>query len=33
MPAKKQFNGSADEVEAAFYDAISRADLDAFMDL
>ncbi|MCX7218397.1 MAG: SgcJ/EcaC family oxidoreductase [Burkholderiales bacterium] len=33
MAAKKQFNGSADELEAAFYDAISRADLEAFMEL
>ena len=33
MAAKRQFNGSADELEAAFYDAISRADLDAFMEL
>lgn len=33
MPAKKQLYGSADETEAAFYDAISRADLDALMQL
>lgn len=33
MAAKKQFNGSADELETAFYDAISRADLEAFMEL
>lgn len=33
MPAKKQLNGSADEVEAAFYDAIARADLDGMMAL
>ena len=33
MPAKKQFNGSADEVETAFYDAVSRADLEALMKL
>lgn len=33
MPRKKQLNGSADEVEAAFYDAIGRADLDAMMAL
>lgn len=33
MPTKKQLNGSADEVEAAFYDALSRADLDALMAL
>ncbi|MCH8622260.1 nuclear transport factor 2 family protein [Undibacterium sp. TS12] len=33
MPAKKQLIGSADEVEAAFYDAMSRADLDGMMAL
>ncbi|MCU6434545.1 nuclear transport factor 2 family protein [Undibacterium sp. Jales W-56] len=33
MAAKTQLNGSADEVESAFYDAISRADLDALMAL
>jgi uncharacterized protein (TIGR02246 family) len=33
MPAKKQHNGSADEVETAFYDAISRGDLDGLMAL
>jgi uncharacterized protein (TIGR02246 family) len=33
MPAKKQHNGSADEVEAAFYDAISRGDLEGLMAL
>ncbi len=33
MPAKKQLNGSADEVEIAFYDAISRGDLDGLMAL
>ena len=33
MAAKKQFNGSADELETAFYDAISRADLDGLMAL
>jgi len=33
MSAKKQLNGSADEVEAAFYAAISRGDLDALMAL
>jgi ketosteroid isomerase-like protein len=33
MPAKKQHNGSADEVEAAFYDAISRCDLEGLMAL
>ena len=36
MPAArktKQLNGSAAEVEAAFYDALNRADLDALMAL
>jgi ketosteroid isomerase-like protein len=33
MSKKKQLNGSADEVEAAFYDAISRGDLEAMMAL
>lgn len=33
MSAKKQFNGSADELESAFYDAISRGDLDGMMAL
>jgi uncharacterized protein (TIGR02246 family) len=33
MSAKKQLNGSADEVETAFYDALSRADLEALMQL
>ena len=33
MPAKKQFNGSADEVETAFYDALGRADIDGLMAL
>lgn len=33
MPSKKQLNGSADEVEAAFYDALSRADLEGMMAL
>ena len=33
MPAKKQLNGSADEVEIAFYDAIARGDLDGMMAL
>ncbi|WP_338767432.1 nuclear transport factor 2 family protein [Massilia sp. METH4] len=32
MP-KKQHNGSPAEVEAAFYDAMSRADVDALMAL
>jgi ketosteroid isomerase-like protein len=33
MPTKrlKQMNGSAVETEAAFYDALNRADLDALM--
>jgi ketosteroid isomerase-like protein len=31
--AKKQLNGSAAECEAAFYDALNRADLDALMAL
>jgi ketosteroid isomerase-like protein len=30
---KKQHNGSPAEVEAAFYDALNRADLDALMAL
>jgi ketosteroid isomerase-like protein len=30
---KKQLNGSAAEVEAAFYDAMNRADVDALMAL
>ncbi|MET0266304.1 MAG: nuclear transport factor 2 family protein, partial [Duganella sp.] len=35
MPNKrvKQLNGSAADVEAAFYDALNRADLDALMAL
>ena len=35
MPTKrlKQMNGSAVETEAAFYDALNRADLDALMAL
>lgn len=35
MPAKriKQLHGSAAETEAAFYDALNRADLDALMAL
>lgn len=33
MPVKKQLNGSADDVEAAFYDALSRADLEGLMAL
>lgn len=33
MSAKKQFNGSADDAESAFYAALARADLDALMAL
>ncbi len=33
MSAKTQMNGSADELELAFYDAISRGDLDGMMAL
>jgi len=33
MPVKNQLNGSADDVEAAFYDALSRADLEGLMVL
>ncbi|WP_373989141.1 nuclear transport factor 2 family protein [Duganella sp. BuS-21] len=33
MPAKKAHNGSAAETEAAFYDALNRADLEALMAL
>lgn len=33
MPAKKTHNGSAAETEAAFYDALNRADLEALMAL
>ncbi|HTD03481.1 YybH family protein [Undibacterium sp.] len=33
MPVKKPLNGSADDVEAAFYDALSRADLEGLMAL
>ena len=33
MSRKKQLNGSAEEVETAFYDALSRADIDALMAL
>ena len=31
--SKKQLNGSASEVEAAFYDALNRADVEALMAL
>jgi ketosteroid isomerase-like protein len=33
MKRQKQLNGSAVEVEAAFYDAMNRADVDALMAL
>lgn len=33
MSVKKQLSGSADELETAFYDAISRADLEGLMAL
>ena len=33
MPRANQLNGSAAETEAAFYDALARADLDALMAL
>jgi ketosteroid isomerase-like protein len=33
MPRAKLMHGSAEETEAAFYDALSRADLDALMAL
>lgn len=33
MPRRKPMPGSADEVEAAYYDALSRADIDALMSL
>lgn len=33
MPGKKTHNGSAAETEAAFYDALNRADIDALMAL
>jgi ketosteroid isomerase-like protein len=33
MKRDKQLNGSAAEVEAAFYDALNRADLDSLMAL
>lgn len=33
MSRKKQLNGSAEETEIAFYDAISRADINAMMAL
>ncbi|WP_317205428.1 nuclear transport factor 2 family protein [Janthinobacterium sp.] len=33
MKRQKQLNGSAAEVESAFYDALNRADLEALMAL
>ncbi|WP_329604610.1 YybH family protein [Undibacterium luofuense] len=33
MPDKKQLNSTPDEAEAAFYEAISKADIDALMAL
>jgi uncharacterized protein (TIGR02246 family) len=33
MSKKKQHNGTADELESTFYDAISRGDLDGLMAL
>ncbi len=33
MKRQKQLNGSAAEVEAAFYDALNRADVEALMAL
>lgn len=33
MKRRKQMNGTAAEVEAAFYDALNRADVDALMQL
>jgi len=33
MKKGKQLNGSAAEVEAAFYEALNRADVEALMDL
>ncbi|MDO8700841.1 MAG: nuclear transport factor 2 family protein, partial [Undibacterium sp.] len=33
MSVKKQLNGSADELETTFYDAISRADIEGLMAL
>ena len=33
MPRNKLIHGSPDEIEAAYYDALARADLDALMDL
>ncbi|MDP9108150.1 MAG: nuclear transport factor 2 family protein [Pseudomonadota bacterium] len=33
MPRKKQLAGTPDDTEAAFYDALARADLEALMAL
>lgn len=33
MPRAKLIHGSPDEIEAAYYDALARADLEALMDL
>ena len=33
MKKNKQLNGSAAEVEAAFYEALNRADVEALMAL
>lgn len=33
MPRNKLIHGSPDEIEAAYYDSLARADLDALMDL
>ena len=33
MGSRKQFNGSAADVEAAFYDALNRGDTDSLMEL
>ena len=33
MKRRKQLNGSAAEVEAAFYEALNRADIEALMQL
>lgn len=33
MPRRKTIPGSPDEIEAAFYDALARADLEALMAL
>ncbi|MDR6585026.1 hypothetical protein HBH1_00820 [Herbaspirillum sp. BH-1] len=33
MPRTKLIHGSPDEIEAAYYDALARADLEALMEL